>query len=108
MSKPIIAKIFRFDPDRDREPCFQEYSIPAEEDTTVLMLLDRIYREQDNTLGFRNYCCGLQMCRSCLMKINHKKKFACLTPVRSGEEVVLEPVSFPEDHIRDLVVRIKE
>ena len=108
MSEPIIAKIFRFDPDRDREPRFQEYSISTEEDTTVLMLLDRIYREQDTTLSFRNYCCGLQMCRSCLMKINQKKKFACLTRVEPGEEVVLEPVSFPDQHIKDLVIQIKE
>ena len=108
MSEPIRASIFRFDPDRDREPRFQEYSISAEEDTTVLMLLDRIYREQDNTLSFRNYCCGLQMCRSCLMKINDKKKFACLTRVKPGDEVRLEPVSYPEGHVKDLVIQIKE
>ena len=108
MSEPIRAKIFRFDPDRDREPRFQKYSISAEEDTTVLMLLDRIYREQDNTLSFRNYCCGLQMCRSCLMKINHKKKFACLTRIKPGEAVTLEPVSFPDLHIKDLVIQTKE
>ena len=67
--------------------------------------LDRIVREQDPTLGFRHYCCGLQMCGSCLMKIDRKKKYACLTPVKPGDEVVLEPLSFPEGHVRDLVVQ---
>ena len=108
MSDTITAKIFRYDPDRDQEPYFKEYQVSSDEKTTVLMLLDRLYREQDTTLGFRSYCCGLQTCRSCLMKINHKTKFACLTLVEPGEKVVLEPLSYPERHIKDLVVRIKE
>ena len=108
MSESIKISIFRFDPDRDKEPRFQEYRVSVKEETTVLMLLDRIYREQDPTLGFRHYCCGLQMCGSCLMKINRKKKFACLTRVKPGEEVVLDPLSFPDGHVRDLVVQREE
>lgn len=108
MNESVRAKIFRFDPERDQKPRFQEYSVSADDGMTVLMLLDRIYREQDNTLSFRHYCCGLQMCRSCLMKINHKRKFACLTSVSPGEEVILEPLSFPDQHVKDLVVQTKE
>lgn len=108
MGENIRAKIFRFDPDKEKEPHFQEYELSVEGETTVLMLLDRLYKEQDNTLSFRNYCCGLQMCGSCLMKINNKPKFACLTLVKPGEEIILEPLSFPDQHIKDLVVRVKE
>ena len=108
MGNFITAKIFRYDPDGDQEPYFKEYQVSIDEKTTVLMLLDRLYREQDPTLSFRNYCCGLQTCRSCLMKINHKTKFACLTLVEPGEAVVLEPLSYPERHIKDLVTRMKE
>lgn len=107
MGEIIRAKIFRFDPEKEKEPRYQEYELETEGETTVLMLLDRLYREQDNTLSFRNYCCGLQMCGSCLMKINKKPKYACFTLVRPGEEILLEPLSFPEEHIKDLVVRPK-
>ncbi|MEE9612453.1 MAG: 2Fe-2S iron-sulfur cluster-binding protein [Desulfatiglandales bacterium] len=108
MKNHITAKVFRYDPDVDKEPYFKEYRIKADEKMSVLVLLDHIQKEKDQTLSFRSYCCGLQMCRSCLMKINHKTKFACLTLVEPGEEIVIEPVSYPDQHIKDLVVHIKE
>ncbi len=108
MADAITALVFRYDPDRNTEPRYQEYRVPVEEETSVLVLLNRIQREMDETLSFRSYCCGLQMCGSCLMKIDHKKKFACLTLVKPGEKVTIEPVSFPGGHIKDLVVKVKE
>lgn len=108
MSEPIRARVFRYDPDTDREPHFKEYQVPTEEKMTVLVLLDRIQKESDPTLSFRSFCCGLQNCRSCLMRINQKKKFACLTLVEPGEEIVIEPLTYPDQHIKDLVVLVKE
>jgi succinate dehydrogenase iron-sulfur subunit len=108
MQHYILANVFRYNPDTDTAPAFREYRVPVEDKISVLRLLDRIYKEQDSSLSFRNYCCGLQMCRSCLMKINQKKKFACLTLVEPGETVVIEPATYPEDHIKDLVVHIRE
>lgn len=104
----IRALVFRHDPDRGGEPRYDEYVVEAAEETSVLVLLDRIQRELDPTLGFRAYCCGLQMCRSCLMKINRKKRLACITLVKPGEVVTIEPASFPERHIRDLVVSLED
>ncbi len=100
----ITAHIFRFDPDRDDAPRYVDYRVEASEETSVLVLLDRIQREMDATLGFRSYCCGLQMCKSCLMRIDQKKRLACLTFVKPGEEVTIDPATYPEGHIRDLVV----
>jgi succinate dehydrogenase/fumarate reductase-like Fe-S protein len=108
MNQEITALVFRFDPDQDREPRFDEYRVRAEEEVSVLVLLDRIQKEIDQTLSFRSYCCGLQMCGSCLMKINQKKRFACITLVRPGEKVAIEPTSFPEGHIKDLVVKMED
>ncbi|MBW1996980.1 MAG: hypothetical protein JRJ29_03340 [Deltaproteobacteria bacterium] len=108
MADPIVADIFRYDPDRDEEPYFQQYHIRVDGKISVLVLLHLIQKEMDQTLSFRDYCCGLQMCRSCLMKINHKKKFACLTLVGPGERVVIEPVAYPEKHVKDLVVETEE
>jgi len=108
MNTHITANVFRFDPDTDREPFYKEYRVKSDGEMSVLVLLDRIQREIDQTLSFRSFCCGLQMCRSCLMKINHKKKFACLTIVKPGEKVVIEPATYPELHIKDLVVKLAD
>ncbi len=101
---PIRLKAFRFDPDTDDNPHYAEYSIDAVEEAYVLVLLNRIQREIDPTLSFRSYCCGLQTCRSCLMRINGKRMLACITVVKPGEEVVVEPLTYPTAHVKDLVV----
>lgn len=104
MENDTIAVVFRYDPDKDREPYYREYQVRLEEEISVLALLDRIQTEIDPTLSFRSFCCGLQMCGSCLMKIDHKRKFACLTLVKPGERVTVEPATYPEGHIKDLIV----
>jgi succinate dehydrogenase/fumarate reductase-like Fe-S protein len=103
----ITVSIFRFNPEKDRQPYYQEYSVQSTEEMSVLVLLKHIQEEQDASLSFRSYCCGLQMCRSCLMKINSAKKFACLTLVKPGEKITIEPLSYPEAHIKDLVVKME-
>jgi len=108
MADPVTALVFRYDPDQDTEPRYQEYRVVVEEETSVLVLLNRIQREMDETLSFRSFCCGLQMCGSCLMKIDRKKKYACLTLVKPGEKVTVEPLTFPDGHIKDLVTRVTE
>ena len=105
MSGSITVKVFRFDPSTDQRPYFKEYELVVKEKMSVLVILNRIQHEIDPTLSFRNYCCGLQMCRSCLMKIDHKKRFACLTLVKPGESVIIEPATFPDSHIKDLAVK---
>ncbi len=99
----IKARVFRFDPEKDSAPYFAEYQVETDRELSVLVLLNRIQSELDQTLSFRSYCCGLQMCQSCLMRINNKKAFACLTLARPGEELVIEPATYPESHIKDLV-----
>ena len=106
MADTVTALVFRYDPDLDTEPRYDEFRVPVKEELSVLALINRIQQEIDPTLSFRCFCCGLQMCRSCLMKIDGKRKFACFTIVKPGEKVTVEPLSFPEGHIKDLVVRI--
>jgi succinate dehydrogenase / fumarate reductase, iron-sulfur subunit len=106
MSDVIIARLFRFDPDRDTEPHYRDYHVAVEGETSALVLLNTIQKEIDPTLSFRSFCCGLQRCGSCLIRINGRKAFACVTTIRPGERVVLEPASYPEDHIKDLVVHM--
>jgi len=108
MADAITARVFRYDPDQDAEPRFQEYSVTVDDDTSVLVLLNRIQQEMDETLSFRSFCCGLQLCRSCLMRINGKRRFACITLVKPGDQVTVEPLTYPEGHIKDLVASITE
>lgn len=106
MEGRIRARVFRFNPETGGEPRFDTYDVEAPAEVSVLVLLTRIQAELDPTLGFRCYCCGLQLCRSCLMKIDGKKRLACLTVVKPGDEVTIEPPSFPERHVRDLVAAL--
>jgi len=108
MNGYITASVFRYDPGKDTEPYYDEYRVKADEEISVLMLLARIQEDVDPTLSFRSYCCGLQMCRSCLMKINRKSKFACLTLVKPGGKVLIEPSTYPDLHIKDLVVKLAD
>ena len=105
MGHYVTASIFRYDPESDRSPRYDEFRVPVKSKLTVLMLLDRIQKEIDPTLSFRNYCCGLQMCRSCVMKVDRKKCLACITLVKPGDRITVEPFTFPEGHIKDLVVQ---
>ena len=108
MGDTITAQVFRFDPDCDKEPRYQEYPVPVEEEISVLVLLNRIQQEIDPTLSFRSFCCGLQMCRSCLMRIDGKRRFACITLVKPGARITVDPLTFPDGHIKDLVVEISD
>ena len=108
MEENIDIDIFRYDPDTDKTPYYKSYQVRAQAEMSVLVVLDRIQKEHDPTLSFRSYCCGLQNCQSCRMKINKKPQFACLTIIKPGEKITLEPLSFPDQHIKDLVVQLKE
>jgi succinate dehydrogenase / fumarate reductase iron-sulfur subunit len=108
MGDTITAKVFRFDPDQDSEPRYREYSVPADEEISVLVLLNKIQQDVDPTLSFRSFCCGLQMCGSCLMRVNGKRRFACITLVKPGASITVDPLTFPEGHIKDLVVAIPQ
>ncbi len=97
-------KIFRFDPERDREPGFRNYRVKAEPTDRILDCLNRIRWEQDGSLSFR-MSCGHGVCGSDAMRINGRCGLACQKLVRDyeGDEVILEPLpSFRV--IKDLVV----
>jgi len=97
-------KIFRLDPQEDREPRYQSYTVSAEPHERILDCLNRIKWEQDGSLSYR-MSCGHGVCGSDAMKINGRCALACQKLVKDfhGEEVVLEPLpSFKV--LKDLVV----
>ena len=96
-------RIYRYNPETDREPYMQEYDMPdIGPDMVVREALIRI-KAQDETLAFR-HSCGEGVCGSDAMNINGRSRLACLTKLADlAEPIEIRPVAgLPV--IRDLVV----
>lgn len=97
-------KIYRYNPDTDKTPSIQEYTLTDLE--PGMMLLDallKIKATQDETLTFR-HSCGEGVCGSDGMNINGRNGLSCITPLSSLKDPVeIRPLpGLPV--IRDLVV----
>lgn len=101
--KPVTLKIFRYDPATDRTPSYKTYEIPWQEGMLLLPAVKYVRDNIDETLAFRDYCCGCSWCMSCLMMVDGKGLRTCSRVLYPGESILLEPMKgFPV--IRDLVV----
>ncbi len=97
-------KIFRFDPEKDKDPYFSSYVVSAKPSERILDCLNRIKWEKDGTLSYR-MSCGHGVCGSDAMKINGRCALACQKLIKDyrGTEVILEPLpSFRV--LKDLIV----
>jgi len=110
----IEFKVFRFDPEKDRNHRFDRYQVPAEKGMTVLEGLWYILDNLDGSLSFRSSC-RAAVCGSCAMHIsagggsvlggNGKYRLACNTQIetfKSGTVVVQPLAHLPV--LKDLVV----
>jgi succinate dehydrogenase / fumarate reductase iron-sulfur subunit len=71
----IQLKIFR-NKQGQAAPGYQTFTALADEDTTVLVALQDIRRDQDPSLTFR-HSCHHASCGTCGLKINGQEKLAC-------------------------------
>mgnify|MGYP000892057395 FL=1 len=103
MSDKRIFEVYRYDPDKDKEPYMQRYEL--ELDGSERMLLDALIKlkKQDETLSFRRSC-REGICGSDGMNINGKNGLACLISINSlPNKIIVRPLpGLPV--IRDLVV----
>lgn len=100
----MIYKVFRFDPDKDQMPYFQDFEVPDIKGMTVLEGLYWILENKDPSLAFRSSC-RAGVCGSCAMHINGKYRLACETNTEhlSGGVVRIRPLAHSKIK-RDLVV----
>ncbi len=103
----VKFKIFRYDPETDEAPRFQEYTVPCEKGTTVLAALYYIQDYLDGSLAFRSSC-RAGVCGSCAMHINGRYRLACETQVlHLRPPVKIRPLSnMPV--LKDLIVDMTE
>ncbi len=102
----VQFRVYRFDPERDGEPWYDEREVEPKPGQTVLDVLREIRFGTDPTLAFR-YSCRAAICGSCGMRINKRARLACNTQVRKLVDlygyVLVEPLgNLPV--IKDLVV----
>jgi succinate dehydrogenase / fumarate reductase, iron-sulfur subunit len=98
----ISIQAFRFDPDRPAASGFQTYVVPTQEPLSVMALMTKIH-EMDASFACRTSTCYKGQCGSCLIRVNGKDVLGCVTLIKPGEAVRLEPHS-KYRVIRDVVV----
>ncbi len=98
-------RIFRFDPENDSAPRYQEYRIDVQPDWRILDCINEIKWKLDGTLSFRRSCAH-GVCGSDAMMINGKNRLACQTLVQDLKKrgaIRIDPLKgFPV--IKDLIV----
>ena len=101
----VTVKILRFDPEKDKAPHYQTYTVPdAEPNDLILDLLECIRGYQDGSLAFRRSCAH-GICGSDAMRINGRNRLACKTLVKDlgTDFITIEPIlGLPVE--KDLIV----
>jgi len=106
--REITFRIRRFNPKKDSEPYYQEFTLTVPKGMTVLEALQAIKDRFEPSLAFRAFCRSA-ICGSCSIKVNGFPKLACKTQVLIEAEkfgtdtITLEPLDNMEV-IRDLIV----
>jgi succinate dehydrogenase / fumarate reductase iron-sulfur subunit len=99
--------IYRYNPETDQRPRFQEYELP--DDCGAIMLLDALLllKQQDDSLSFRRSC-REGVCGSDAMNINGRNGLACIMPIHELKQpITLRPLpGLPV--IRDLIVDLTQ
>jgi len=83
--KTITLQILRYKPGRIDPPRYQEFSLEANPDISVLDALELIRLKQDSTLMYR-HSCHHSSCGTCACKINGRERLTCTTKIKELKE----------------------
>lgn len=99
----VTLKVFRYNPEKDKKPHYEKYSLEAQPTDRVLDLLEHIKGYTDGTLSFRRSCAH-GVCGSDAMRINGRNHLACKVLVKElGSKITVEPI-LGMRVIKDLIV----
>ena len=102
-NEPVSLKIFRYNPVTDQVPIYRTYKVPFQEGLLLLTAIKYVRDNIDDTLAFRDYCCGCSWCMSCTMMVDGKGMRTCSRVLHPGEKILVEPMKgYPV--IKDLAV----
>jgi len=106
MTQNITIRIKRFNPDMDKKPYWQDFTVAMTAGKTILDALEEIKAEQDGSLTFRRSC-RHAICGSCAMMINRRNTLVCnkslADTVDEDNTILIEPLPYIPV-IKDLVV----
>jgi succinate dehydrogenase iron-sulfur subunit len=106
--RTITLEVFRYRPDKEKEPTFQSYSVPFRDDWVVLDALNYLKDQVDGSLSYR-WSCRMGVCGSCGMMVNGTPKLTCAAFLKDyyPGPVRVEPLAnFPVE--RDLIVSLDD
>jgi succinate dehydrogenase / fumarate reductase iron-sulfur subunit len=99
-------RIQRFNPDLDKKPYLEDFSLEPDQDTTILDALHMIKTGQDGSVTYRRSC-RHAICGSCAMNVNGGNILVCKTPLQAvlnkKRTVTIRPLPYLPI-IKDLVV----
>jgi succinate dehydrogenase / fumarate reductase iron-sulfur subunit len=99
----VTLHIRRFNPETDREPHMETYTVEADQNDQVLDLLNEVKWYQDGTLAYRRSCAH-GICGSDAVRINGVNRLACKVLVKDvGQSVTIEPI-MGLNVVKDLIV----
>jgi succinate dehydrogenase / fumarate reductase, iron-sulfur subunit len=104
----VKLKIFRFNPQSDKEPHYDSFTLEANPTDRLLDCLNKVRWEQDSSLAYR-MSCAHGICGSDGMTINGTSALACQKLVKDydpDKEITIEPLSV-FTVVKDLVVDLE-
>ena len=108
MAETMKLEIFRYRPEKEKEPSFQTYKVPFREDWVVLDAINHIKDKIDGTLSYR-WSCQMGVCGSCGIMINNVPKLSCAAFLKDyyPDKIRIEPLTgFPVE--RDLIFEMDD
>jgi len=99
----VTLKVFRYNPEKDKKPHYEKYSLEAQPTDRVLDLPRAHQGLHGRTLSFRRSCAH-GVCGSDAMRINGRNHLACKVLVKElGNKITVEPI-LGMKVIKDLIV----
>ena len=98
--KIVEVKVFRFDPEVDREPYYDTFQVETRMGVSIYNALQYIQQNLDPSLAFYASC-RIGQCHGCIVKANGKVVHSCKAMLE--EDVVLEPAD-SKRVLKDLVM----